>query len=78
MAIFKSKVTWMLIKPAYVGMCILHLKALMYEFNYDYNKKNIVTTQDYYSLTLKDWCMKNTKEGVYEYFKRWRKRIKTV
>ena len=29
----------MLIKPAYVGMCILHLKALMYEFNYDYNKK---------------------------------------
>ena len=28
----------MLVKPAYVGMYILDLKALMCEFHYDYNK----------------------------------------
>ena len=28
----------MLIKPAYVEMCILDLKALMYEFHYEHNK----------------------------------------
>ena len=49
----KSKVTLTLNKPAYVGMCILDLrKILMYKFHYDYIKINMVTTQDYYSLTL--------------------------
>ena len=35
----KRKVTLTLIKPAYVGMCILDLsKELMYMFHYDYIK----------------------------------------
>ena len=35
-AICKSKVAWMLSKPAYIGMCILELrKVLMCEFHYD-------------------------------------------
>ena len=38
----KSKVTLMLNKPAYVGMCILELsKVLMYKFHYDYIKNKI-------------------------------------
>ena len=52
-AIRKSKVTLMLNKPIYVWMCILDLsKLLMYEFHYNYIKINMVTTQDYYLLTL--------------------------
>ena len=40
-AIWKSKVSLKLNKPAYIGMCILELsKVLMYEFNYDYIKNN--------------------------------------
>ena len=36
----KNKVTLMLNKHAYIGMCILELsKVLMYEFRYDYIKK---------------------------------------
>ena len=35
----KNKVTLMLNKPAYIGMCILQLnKVLMYEFHHDYIK----------------------------------------
>ena len=38
-AICKSKVTLMLIKPANIGMCILELsKVLMYKFHYNYIK----------------------------------------
>ena len=38
----KSKVTLLLNKPAYVGMCILELStALMYKFHYDYIKNKI-------------------------------------
>ena len=37
--IHKNKVTLMLNKPAYIGMCILELsKVLIYEFHYDYIK----------------------------------------
>ena len=39
-AIQKSKVSWKLNKPAYLGICILELsKVLIYEFHYDYFKK---------------------------------------
>ena len=53
--IFKNKVTLTLRKPAYVRMCIFDLsKVLM--FHHDSImiklKINMVTTQDYYSLTL--------------------------
>ena len=35
-------------KPAYLGLSILEIsKTLMYEFCYDYIKKNIKTTQNY-------------------------------
>ena len=35
----KNKVTLMLNKPAYIGMCIWELsKVLMYKFHYDYIK----------------------------------------
>ena len=38
-AICKNKVTLMLNKPVYTGMCILELsKVLMDEFHYDYIK----------------------------------------
>ena len=50
-AIRKSKVTLTLNKPACIGMCILELSKVLYEFHYDYIK-NMVTTQDYYSQTL--------------------------
>ena len=44
----KIKVTLILNKPAYVGMCILDLnKVLMYEVYY----KNMVKVKDYYLLT---------------------------
>ena len=39
-SIRKNKVTLMLNKPAYIGICILELsKVLMFEFHYDYIKK---------------------------------------
>ena len=42
-AIRKNKVTLILNKPAYIGMCILELsKVLMYEFHYDYTKNKYV------------------------------------
>ena len=38
-ATHKNKVTLMLNKPAYIGMCILQLnKLLMYEFHHNYIK----------------------------------------
>ena len=38
----KIKITLTLNKPAYVGMCLLELsKVQMYEFHYDYIKKEI-------------------------------------
>ena len=41
-AICKSKATLILNKPAYIGICILELrKVLMYEFHYDYIKKQM-------------------------------------
>ena len=49
----KSKVTLTLNELAYFGMCSLDLsKVLLHKFYYDYIKINIVTTQDYCSLTL--------------------------
>ena len=47
-SIRKNKVSLMYNKPSYVGLCILELsKVLMYEFDYDYIKINMVTTQGY-------------------------------
>ena len=38
-AVFKSKLSLKLNKPAYIRMCILELgKVLMYKFHYDYIK----------------------------------------
>ena len=52
-AIYKSKVTLTLKRPAYIRMCMLELsKALIHEFYYESIKINILTTQDYYSQTL--------------------------
>ena len=59
-AIYKSKVTLTLNKPAYVGMCILDLsKILMYVFHYDYiknkysNNSRLFTETDSLMLKLK-------------------------
>ena len=50
-AIRKSKLSLKLNKPAYIGRCILELsKVLMYEFHYDYIKRNM--TINYYAQTL--------------------------
>ena len=52
-AIRKNKSTLTLNKPAYVGMCLLDLsKVLMQKFHIFILNINIVTCQDYYSLTL--------------------------
>ena len=49
----KNKVTLMLNKPAYNGMCILELhKVLMYEFDYDYIKNKYGNNSTHYSQTL--------------------------
>ena len=46
-AIRKNKVTLMLNKPAYIGMCILELsKVLLYEFHYDCYFSAVVLTSD--------------------------------
>ena len=52
-AIRKRKAALKLDKPVYIGMCILELsKVLIYEFHYDYIKKNMAKNQNYYSQTL--------------------------
>ena len=54
-AIRKNKVTLMLNKPAYIGICILELcKVLRYDFHYDCikNKYGKRILKDYYSQTL--------------------------
>ena len=52
-AIRKNKSTLTLNKPAYVGMYLLDLsKVLMQKFHIFILNINIVTSQDYYSLTL--------------------------
>ena len=68
-AIRKSKVTLMLNKPAYIGMCILELsKVLMYEFHYDYIK-NKYDNSSKLLFTDTDSLMYEIKtEDVYEDF----------
>ena len=71
-AIRKIKVTLTLNKPAYVGICILHLrKALMYEFHYDYikdksssNSRLLFTDTDslMYDIITEDVYKKFTKD----------------
>ena len=61
-AIRKSKVTLMLNKPAFIGVCILQLsKILIYEFYYDYikikyrnNLKPLFTYTDSFINKIKD------------------------
>ena len=68
-AIHKNKVTLMLNKPTYIGMCILELsKVLMYEFHYDYIK-NKYGNNSKLLLTDTDSLMYEIKtENVYEDF----------
>ena len=55
----KSKVTLTLIKPAYVGMCVVDLsKVLMYDFHYDciknkYGSNSRLLFTDFESLMYK-------------------------
>ena len=47
-------------EPAYVGMCRLELsKVPIYEFYYDYMKKNMAANSNYNSRILTAWCMKS-------------------
>ena len=65
----KKKVTLMLNKPAYIGMCILELiEVLMYEFHYFYIK-NKYGNNSRPSFTDTDSLMFEIKtEDVYENF----------
>ena len=67
--IHKIKVTLMLNKPAYIGMCILELsKVLMYEFHFDYIK-NKYGNNSTLLFTDADSSMYEIKtEDVYEDF----------
>ena len=52
-AIQKSKITLMLNKPSYTGICILNLsKVLMYEFHYDCIKNKYGKNSRIYLPTL--------------------------
>ena len=67
--IHKNKVTLMLNKPAYIGMCILELsEVLVYKFHYDYIK-NKCGTNSRLLITDTDTLMYEIKtEDVYEDF----------
>ena len=54
-----NKVTLMLNKPAYIGMCILELsKVLLYEFHYDYIMIALIKHIDRFNRTKFSQIMK--------------------
>ena len=68
-AIRKNRVTLMLNKPAFIGMCILELsKVLMYEFNYDYIKNKYCNSSRLLSTDTDSSMYEIKTEDVYEDF----------
>ena len=67
--IHKNKVTLMLNKPAYIGICILELrKVLMYEFHYDYIKNKYGTSSGLLFIYTDSFMYEIKAEDVYEDF----------
>ena len=67
--IHKNKVTLILNKPAYVGMCILELsKLLMYEFHFDYIKNEYCYNSRLLFTDTDSLINESKTEDVYEDF----------
>ena len=69
-AIHKNKVTLMLNKPAYIGICILELsKVLMYEFHYDYIENKYGNNSRLLFTDIDSLMYEIKTEDVYEDFR---------
>ena len=67
--ICKSKVTLMLNKPTYIGMCILEMsKVLMYKFHYDYIKSKYDNNSKLLFTDTNSIIYEYKTEKVYEDF----------
>ena len=68
-AIHKNKVTLTLIKPTYIGMCILELrKVLMHDFHYDYIKNKYGNNSRLLSTDTDSLMYEIKTEDVYKIF----------
>ena len=65
----KNRVTLMLNKPAYIGMCIFELnKVLMYEFHYDYIKNKYNNNSKLLFTEIDSLMYEIKNKDVYEDF----------
>ena len=70
-AICKIKVTLTLMKPAYVGMCVLELsKVLMYDFHYDYIKNKYANISRMLFTDTDSLMFETETEDIYGDFSR--------
>ena len=74
--IHKSKVTLIINKPAYVGVCILHLsKVLMYKFLYNFIKNKSCDNLTLLFTDTDSLMYKIKTEDVYKDFSKDKKNV---